>query len=329
MFTDTHFGVKSNSMTWFRSQMAFIERQLIPYLKGIDEEVVLIHLGDVFDSRSTINTYIAQEVRGMFARLSDLVQDFYVICGNHDHYSPTDESYNTNELVLGAIRNENFHIVSALELLHLPCVPPCAAEPTAVLMPWFVQVKESVEEFTKRYKGHVIFTHADIIMGNPKLHTPVFSGHVHVPYINGKARNLGSCFSLDFHDANSARYFYVWDPSDDSLQRIANEHSIRFHRVHDEAILEKDWSKVGSNDYIEVYVKYSLLQDEEYQAKCKELRRDFKNCWIIPIPEDLAEDAADINCDMAGIIERSIPDELRPRFEHVKKLLNERTESDI
>lgn len=324
MFCDTHYGTRSNSMSWFHSQMDFVRGQMIPYIKSLDEEVVLIHLGDVFDSRSTVNTYIAQEVKELFEELAGLVQDFYVLQGNHDGYSPNDPKYNTLDLILGSIRNENFHIVSSMEQLCLSCIPPCATEKCAILLPWFIQAKESPEEFTKRYKGHVIFTHADIIMGNPKLYTPVFSGHVHIPYINGKVRNLGSCFPLDFHDANSQRYFYVWDPEDDSLIRHANTQSIQFHRVYNEDVLTKDWDKVGLNDYIEVYIKYSLLQDDEYQALCKKLRNDFKHCWIIPVADELAESTEEINCDIGGIIDRSIPDDLREIFEEVKQEVKNR-----
>ena len=48
MFTDTHFGVKNNSVTWFRSQEKFIRDELIPYIKKSKPDEV-IHLGDVFD----------------------------------------------------------------------------------------------------------------------------------------------------------------------------------------------------------------------------------------------------------------------------------------
>lgn len=312
-------------MSWFRSQMDFMQEQLVPYIKSVDDEVILIHLGDVFDSRSTVNTYIAQEVKELFEKMTWLVKDFYVLCGNHDHYSPNDQKYNTLELILGSIRSENFHIVSDYpEPLILPCVPPNATENTAVLLPWFVQAMETPEEFSKRYKGHVVFTHADIIMGNPKLHTPVFSGHVHIPYINGNVRNLGSCFPLDFHDANAQRYFYVWDPEDGSLIRHANTKSIQFHRIYNEDVMEKDWDKVGLNDYIEVYIKYSLLQDDEYQAKCKYLRNEFKHCWIIPVADELAENAEEITCDIEGIIDRSIPEDLREVFEEVKQTVQNR-----
>ena len=54
LFTDTHFGVKNNSMTWLNSQLNFIYKQFIPDLQELKKQghdITLIHLGDVFDSR--------------------------------------------------------------------------------------------------------------------------------------------------------------------------------------------------------------------------------------------------------------------------------------
>ena len=311
LFSDTHFGIRQNAMSWFRAQMDFFHKQFIPYIKSLDEDFIMIHLGDVFDSRSSINTYIAKHVQELFAELAGIAP-LYIVCGNHDYYSPTDETYNNVELLLGSIENGNLHIVSDVEYLPILPTPP-------VLLPWFAQEKMTPTEYTEKYRDHFIFTHSDIIMGNPKLMTNVFSGHVHKPYINGKIRNLGSCFATDFHDANQDRYFYVWDPEYDELTKVKNEYMIRFWRIHDSNILERGWNIVKPNDYIEVYIKYSLFQRDEYQAKCDWIRKNFKNSWIIPIPEELSNEAVDIDCNIESIIEHSIPDDLRERFEVIKQ----------
>lgn len=314
LFTDLHFGVKNNSMTWFRSQYDFIDKQLIPFIKDLDEDVITICLGDVFDSRSSVNTYIAQEVKDLFIKLSEITKT-YIIQGNHDGYSPNDRKYNTLNLVFGN-SIPNLRIISETEILKL------SDDKQAVLIPWFDQEESTPEELSRLYKGAYIFTHADIIMGNPKLHTPVFSGHVHTPYINGNVRNLGSCYPLDFHDANSNRYFYVWDSETDNLKRIINEHSIRFWRAHNDEIILKDWDKCGPNDYIECYILYSLFQDPEYRNKCKQLQSQFKNCKIIPLPDELSDNVECADVDILDIIEHSIPDDLKDVFNQIKEKSN-------
>ena len=64
VFTDTHFGWKNNSMTWLNSQLDFIYNQFIPHIKllSTQDAVRVIHCGDVFESRSTISTYVASKV---------------------------------------------------------------------------------------------------------------------------------------------------------------------------------------------------------------------------------------------------------------------------
>lgn len=314
LWTDTHFGIKSGSMGWFRAQKEFVYEQFIPYIKkliGDGYEVIIIHLGDVFDSRSSIPTIIGHEVHDIFEALGGICMN-YIIQGNHDGASPVDRKYNTNQLILSGINN--------VELINeTKTLPIKGLDKPLVMIPWFDQEELGVEEYTKRYKGHYVLTHSDIIMGNPKLHTTVFSGHVHKPYINGKVRNIGSCFATDFHDANQDRYFYEWDPVTDELKKIKNDHAIKFWRLHDGDVLEKDWSKVRSHDYIEVYIKYALFQNDEYQTKCDWIRKNFKNSWVIPVPDELATESVDVDCDIASIIEYSIPDDLRERFEVVKQ----------
>jgi predicted phosphodiesterase len=309
LITDLHFGAKNNSLTWWKSQSTFINEQVIPYIVHNNIEYIIC-LGDVFDSRSSISIYIAQEVRKLFHSLAELVEKIYIICGNHDTYTEQTSEYCSLDLVF--TNEPRIEVISQ-------CTKELELDGQQIVMiPWHTQKQSSPQEYSAQYKGKYVFTHSDIIMGNPKLSTPVFSGHVHTPYISGNVRNLGSCYSLDFHDANQDRYFYIWEPSTDELKRIANAKSIKFWRIHNEDVLG-DWGKISDNDYIEIYIKYSLLQDNEYQARCKEIRKQYKNSWIIPLPDELSEvDGVDLNCNIADIIENSIPDDLRECFEYIK-----------
>jgi hypothetical protein len=74
LFTDTHFGVKNHSMTWWKSQRDFIYQQFMPAIKEYNDDIRVIHLGDVFDSRSGINTLIAAGVRKLFEDIAAISQ---------------------------------------------------------------------------------------------------------------------------------------------------------------------------------------------------------------------------------------------------------------
>lgn len=315
LISDLHFGAKNNSITWWKSQSEFFEKQLIPYIEDMDEQPVVICLGDVFDTRTAVSTYILHMVRRLFIKILNVSREFYVICGNHDTYTEQTDEYNSLQLALHGI---GIHLVIG----DGHSVIDHDSGKILKMIPYHMQKDRGLIGLDNEAKGNaVFFTHADIITGNPKLKHPWFSGHIHTPYINGNIRNIGSCYPLTFADTNADRYFYIWDSMTDDIQRISNKISIKFWRVHNGEILTRDWDKLSQNDYIEIYAKYSELQDPEYQQKIEWIRKNFKNCWVIPVPDEMAGESIDIDCDMESIIEKSIPDELRSKFEYIKNKL--------
>ena len=88
LLTDTHFGVRQNSMTWLNSQLEFMYEQFIPDLKHLKSvghiPVHVVHMGDVFDSRSTISTYVATKVVEVFKEIASIAP-VTIIAGNHDY----------------------------------------------------------------------------------------------------------------------------------------------------------------------------------------------------------------------------------------------------
>ena len=59
MITDTHFGVRSNSREWMDIIDDYFKNTFIPLLKKESKPGdVLVHCGDVFDSRQSINLYV-------------------------------------------------------------------------------------------------------------------------------------------------------------------------------------------------------------------------------------------------------------------------------
>ena len=297
LLTDTHFGAKNSSMSWWSSMCSFIYNLFILDLENLNEKVNIIHLGDVFDSRSTINTYIANGVRKMFMDLASVgnVENIYVIGGNHDYYSPENNDHCSLDLVLNNIPK-----------VHLITHEPLYIDNIA-LLPWGCDYND-VKKRTK-----YVFAHTDIITGNPKLNIPVFSGHIHIPYIRDNVRNLGSCYPLTFMDANRARYYYLWDSETDKLQEFPNTSSIRFWRVHDISEIN---DRMRPHDYVELYLKSKDIAAN--QEKIQELNRQFKNFWLIPVPEQIEGDV-EVGCDINSIIESSIPDNLRDVFIKIKE----------
>lgn len=307
LFTDTHFGVKNNSITWLNSQMDFIYKQLIPYIEQQKEPVLLIHLGDVFDSRSSISPFVASKVVGAFKALSFVADKFIVIGGNHDFYSPNSDQVDSLNLLLSKL---DIDIVTT----------DIQEYDNSLFIPWY-RWGEHVE--TNGIKH--IFAHTDIVNETcPYNGVKVWSGHVHIPCIKNNLYNIGSCYSLNFADANQERGFYVVDDNDD-VEFIPNKYSIRFWRLKDDEIF--DFQSDNKNDYIELYVdKWNIVKDE-YSKRVCELLDIYKNIWVIPIVEDIKIETKEYKgYDIEEIIKNSIPEHLQDKF---NQLLNEMNDQSI
>ena len=310
IFTDTHFGWKNNSMGWLNSQLSFIYKQFIPKIKDAAKNgpVRVIHCGDVFDSRSTISTYVASKVVQAFKDIRAVCDEFIIVCGNHDFYSPNSDTVNTVSLLLNnlgiKIVDQNIYEVD-----------------NHAFIPWYIYESGEFETNAK-----YIFCHADIVGGiipNGCIGKTIFSGHIHTPLhrIKKGLYNLGSCYSLNFADSNSNRGFYTHENG--VVIFHPNTVSIKFHRLYNEEILNKDISELNVDDYIELYITESNLSSDVYTAAIKKFVNRFTHLWIIPQVVATNSINEDFNkYDITSIMEEMIPEDLQEFFKKVKNKLN-------
>ena len=304
LISDTHFGWKQNSVTWLNSQMRFIDEQLIPFIRKCKDEVRLIHLGDVFDSRSSISPMIAKTVRERFIKLASMVKDFYIIAGNHDFYSPITDEYDTLSLVF---RDCGIKLV----------IKEVVTDGEDMFVPWYCYK----QDLSDKLAGiHNIYTHADIFGEDLELTSKynrcnIFSGHIHIPRLDENKRlyNLGSCYSLNFADANWPRFAYVW--SYEKLKPIENKSSIRFWRIRNDDFFS---DLHDTNDYYEFYIKQIDLQSPKYQERAKEIAKKYKNYNIIPVVDEMIIEYENVDVyDIEEICKQSIPEHLRDKFQKI------------
>ena len=311
LLTDTHFGVKQNSLTWLNSQKQFIYEQFIPYLKRLKEPFEILHLGDVFDSRSSISTLIATEVVKIFKDLSNIpnLNRILIIAGNHDFYSPNSDEIDSINLLLSNI--DKIEIISK----------DIKIENQYLFVPWYKWFdQDNLQKVCDEQNIQYVFTHADIISSPVNLVGPkIFSGHTHTIYIKGNIYNLGSCFPLNFTDSNTVRGFYVlYD--DGKLKFINNEKSIRFWRLNEESLSNlpdiRDW------DYVEIYIKQSNLGNSEYMDIINDIMTNrCKNVSIFPQMTEMAgmKMANFEQYDIESFTASFIPNELSEKFNQILK----------
>lgn len=299
LITDTHFGVKQNSLTWLKSQENFIYKQLIPFIKNTNQEVTLVHLGDVFDSRSSVSTYIASRVIKIFESLKKVTKEIIIVSGNHDFYSPNSDEVDTNTLLL---KQTGITIVSDEVLIR----------DNDLFVPWYKWFEqEYLQTLIAKHNITNVFTHADIVTEKVHIKGPkVFSGHIHIPNYKGKLINLGSTYALDFADANQERGFYTLT---DKLEFYPNTESIKFWKLYS----IPDF-KINTNDYINLYID---MNNEDLLNKVKIWIKDKRNCTVFPlenINESLNEIEISDNYNIEQFCESLIPEKLKDKFNKIK-----------
>ena len=310
LFTDTHFGVRQNSITWLESQMLLIDNEIIPWLKAHqNEEIRLIHLGDVFDSRSSISPLVAKKVREKFLQLRSLVNEFYIVAGNHDFYSPERDDIDTLNLVF---KDCDIKLV----------VNECVIDGEDMFVPWyeFKKVPEIKNLLHKNPGVKNIYTHADIF-GEDKcnLGVKVFSGHVHIPQIDESQGlyNLGSCYALNFADYNHYRHWYTYNG--ECLNTLVNQTGIMFWRLYNEEIFHIPGN---TKDYYELYVDQDNMQNTRYTNRISELAKTYKNLCVIPIIKSGLEESEELaTYDIEEICRSMIPKHLKKKFKMVEEAI--------
>ena len=328
IITDTHFGVKQNSMTWLNSQLDFLYKQLIPHIEQckdseLYDRVRLIHMGDVFDSRSTISTMVATKVIEVFTKLCSLCE-VHIIAGNHDFYSPNSDEVDTLTLLLKNIGATLY--TKDFEKILIPGSNPPEWE---IFIPWYKWGDPVLDSMIKCHTKDIknIFTHADIVSSHiPHVFldksTKVFSGHMHIPNIKNNLYNIGSCYALNFGDANQERGYYTMIDNN-KPEFHPNKCSIRFWRLYNEDIFDKKkTNKISNKDYIEMYISQTNMMDPRYIERINEATKELKNIWVIPQTEEvLGGDMEKFEgYDIEKITKKMIPDELKEKFNMVLNL---------
>lgn len=308
LLTDTHFGVKQNSINWLNSQLEFMYEQFLPHVEKsvkAGDNPHIVHMGDVFDSRSTISTYVATKVVELFSKMVKIAP-VTIIAGNHDYYSPNSNDIDTLTLLL---RDTGVRLITK-DLFE---------EDGDAFIPWYEWGKP-ISQNIKR-----VFAHTDIVGGsNEYPGKEVYSGHMHIPVINNKTKlyNVGSCYALNFADANQTRGYYVL-----GSKRIfvPNTKSIRFWRLYNGDIFDPEkLSLLNNRDYVEIYISQTNMSAPNYVDKINELTSTYKNIWIIPQVDNIGE--VDLEkfegYDIEKITSDMVPDHLKSKFDQVLQSIN-------
>lgn len=264
--SDTHFGVRSNSVEWMEIQRSYFFDFLIPMIKeNYQEGDALIHTGDVFDSRQSLNLKVMNMGLEIFSAISKIMPIF-VICGNHDIYHKKSNDINS---LKPFTYMENVHVYEQEVILEFN-----QGKTKALLMPW-KDTKEQEQAVIDANEADYLFCHTDmrglkfnsfvkVEEGNEVTSfgkfKAVYSGHIHYAQKNGNVRMVGSPYPLTRSDIGNIKHVWYLDIVNHTEKGIQNNHSPKFIRMNLTKILEmkyKDVKNIIENNFCDILVHSS------------------------------------------------------------------------
>lgn len=320
IITDTHWGKKNNSTQFFKSQETLFN-ELVNYIYKLPkgDSFDIVHLGDVFDSRSTLSMNILNEatrvLQNLYKAIKSINSDnrFIFVAGNHDYYSPLSDD------------------VCSLSVLINKIIPDAVIVDKTVwkddadlYVPWYCWNEHLDEvDFTGVSR---VFTHTDLYQFKDDQRIPkntlVYSGHIHQlkEYCGSRMVNLPAPYGLDFGDANDDKKGWWEIGEQDQLTLHRNTTSIKFRKLLNEEIFDiPDYEEsIERGDNYNILINSENQIKKEYIDRINEMRENFKYINVLPIAvisegEDNYVCIEDININ--DILRSRVPDELKSRFD--------------
>jgi DNA repair exonuclease SbcCD nuclease subunit len=230
LIADTHFGVRGNNDNFHDNMEVFYSQVFFPYLKQHKIKSI-VHLGDVFDNRRTIDIKTAKRAREYFFEpLQEAGIKMDVIAGNHDLYKKETSDVSTlGEFVKKAYTNIRiFHDTTEIDnVLYVPWINRENRERTmkAIDQTDCEFVFGHLELTGVNYSRVQVATHGD----DPNIFSKfnhVFSGHYHYRNTLGNITYLGSPTEHTWIDAGTKRGFHIFDTSTGEIEFIENPYNI-------------------------------------------------------------------------------------------------------
>jgi DNA repair exonuclease SbcCD nuclease subunit len=273
LISDTHFGIHPIKQDrWMNTQTTWVYNFLIPFLKKYTKEGdILVHLGDVYDNRSSINIKVLNQVVKIFTDLGEILP-VHVLIGNHDMWAMSDTEINS----IVSIKH-----IPNINLYTKPTIINCGLK-TVLMNPW--THGKSVElDILKKNKADYLFTHSDLIGAKTQIYPTrpvnrnilelkdfktfkkVYSGHIHINQVIGNFTFIGSPYHLDRNDMGDRKGIYVFNPDNEQEMFIENELSPQYKKltIKEESDIKRiDYDDCNFN-YTDLYVYTNLVIDNK------------------------------------------------------------------
>lgn len=237
LITDTHWGVRGDSIAFIENAKTFLDNVFFPYL--IKHKIkTVIHLGDLLDRRKYVNYYTASRLRKDFLeRLAQLGITMHWILGNHDIFYRNDNSISAASELASGFKNINWY------------PDPKEMEFDRELMlfvPWICENNRAqTNNILRSTNAPVVMGHLELSgfeMQKGQIHADgeatdnyrrfslVCSGHYHHSSRIDNIFYLGASGEYTWADYNDPRGFHIFDNKTIKTEFIQNPYTM-FEKV--------------------------------------------------------------------------------------------------
>ena len=279
LISDTHFGARANSMEWFNIMQEFHEDVLIPTLKkNYKEGDILLHLGDMFDNRQSINILINSYVIDLYCKISTILP-VHIIVGNHDLYRKNSNKISSLD-GLKNIKNVTVH--------KKPCQYNWSGQ-KCLLMPWRKNTEDEISTLLKFANSDYVFCHSDVsgVRLNSKVinrdgcmiseysrFKKVYSGHIHYSQEKNNIKMIGNPYQMTRSDTGNPKGFYLFDLLSGTEIFFENKLSPKFIKINLLNYLDKTLGELKadiSNNFVDLYIPVKISTSYNLSALMRKI----------------------------------------------------------
>ena len=284
IITDTHYGARKGSKHLHDYFELFYKNIFFPSLEaeGID---TIIHMGDVFDSRKSIDYYSLEWAkRVVFEPMKKY--KVHAITGNHDCYYKNTNEINSPELLLTNYDNITTYSsaqdikIDGLDILLLPWISTDNFDES------LSKIKKSKSKVAmghlelngfRAHRGHVMEDGMKIDVFNK--FDKVYSGHYHTRSDDGRIFYLGNPYEMFWNDVNDPRGFTLFDTDTLEHTSINNPYKLFYNVYYEDTNHQLFNTTEYENKIVKVIVRkksspkeFQKFIDKLYRAGVQDLK---------------------------------------------------------
>ena len=147
---DIHFGVRRNSAMFHSILMESFDW----FLKDLKKTDSVVILGDIFDSRSSVDFQILNDAMEVFGKLSKKCKEIFILVGNHDLYYKENSLDNVNCRFLQSKKIKIVHDIGMVKIQDKHCL----------FIPWVDNMESKEKALVHLQTAHdIVFGHMDSV----------------------------------------------------------------------------------------------------------------------------------------------------------------------